>query len=276
MYTCKRCGYETSYKCAILTHLRRKKPCLCTKSDISPEQLISEITSDGKERSHGCNNCDKVYTTRQALSVHKKKCMASTINSRTDNEEIEHLKKQMVLLECKLKEVEQRTVTNTTNNNTMNQQNNINIHVGRDTLCSFGKESMNHITPEFLKQCLLQTYDGVKSFVNELHCNPDVPENHNIRFKSTKQKLVEVYKDERWVECNQTTTLDSLIKNGYKVLFQAFLDLQSDPLIKEYQNEIQDWLNRISMHSGVPYYNLRRDICLLIKDRTMYALAKTS
>jgi hypothetical protein len=274
VFNCQRCGYETTAKSSMVTHLQKKKACPCTHATIERDILLQEINPPRKEPNHKCGHCDKSYTTRQALYNHKKKC----IGLQNNNNEIENLKLQMIALEQKLKEMETRSTTSasTINNNTMNQQNITNIHVGRDTLCSFGKESMEHITPEFLKQCLLQTYDGVKTFVNELHCNPDVPENHNIRFKSTKQKLVEVYKDDRWIECNQTTTLDSLIKNGYKVLFQAFLDLQSDPLIKEYQSEIQDWLNRISMHSGVPYYNLRRDICLLIKDRTMYALAKTS
>lgn len=274
MFCCERCGYESKFKRNLVAHLERKKPCEIRKSNISREELLSKL-EDGKERTYECDKCEKFYATRQSLSVHRKKCSGDRCSSK---DAIKTLQAQIEMLQKELATVKQLGSGTTNNTNIMDNSITIqNLQINSPALRTFGNESMDHITNDFLKSCVLQTYDGLKAFLHELHWNPDVPENHNIRFKSNKQKSLEIYKDDRWIECNQTTTLDELIKKGYKVLFQSFIqNMDSDPQLQDYKAEIHDWFSRVSSHSGIPYFNLRRDICLLIKDKTMYALAKTS
>jgi hypothetical protein len=277
-FTCKRCGYATTIKSNLKNHLTKKRVCEATHADDNREELVKELYGESKEKTLECA-CGKKYASRYGLTVHQKKCALcnpSNPNS-TDGHVISDLMKEIDKLKEKIQVMECGGNT-TTNNNTMN--NTITIVMPPQAspieLNDFGKEDMSHITDGMLKRCLLQLNTGVKNLVNEMHFNPNVPQNCNIRFKSARNKTLEIFKDQQWIEANQSTILDELIRSGYKVLFTFFFNnMETDNDLKSRQDTLNDWLQKLGILKGVDYYNLRKDICYLVKHSTVYALART-
>jgi hypothetical protein len=277
-FECKRCGYCAKQKGNLKLHLTKKTICPPLKDEQSREALLDELYPVKSGLSHHCP-CGKAFASRQGLYLHKRKC-----NVTNDEATSAHLDKDVVILELqreilKMKDQINKTPTPTTiNNNTQNVQNiTINmLSTSSRRLNNFGAENTEHIDSTFLKNCLLNLYDGVKEYVNEVHLNPEVPENHNIRFKSSKNKTLEIFKDDKWIETNQATILDTLIKNGYRVLNQFYMEnIDSDSDIQSYQDQLNTWLWDISQQTGTAYWRLRKDICLLVKNSTIYALTKS-
>lgn len=103
----------------------------------------------------------------------------------------------------------------------------------------------------------------------------DVPSNHNIKHKSTKQNIIEKYIDGNWVPCDASNTLDELIRQNYKVVYCYYLnkyendpDIQDDP-IKQRVYEKHRFLHDKKCNE---YYAVKRELRILIKDQTMFLL----
>lgn len=274
-FSCKRCGYTTPLKSNLKLHLRRKVECTPSMFDIDRSILMQELEGEPREKKRACV-CGKTFTTRQALYYHRKTFKCED-NIHIDDDDI---RSKVEELEREIKRLKQGGGSTTTINNTQNNiQNNIMINLQHDQVTKtneFGKETLAHLDPGFLKSCLLKMYEGMKDYVSMVHFNPDVPENHNIRFKSTKNKTMDVFRHERWEETNHSSILDELIARGYKVLNHYYISNKTtDADVNKYQNEIQDWLWKMSLQNGIEYWKLRKDVCLLIKNSTIYTLAKT-
>lgn len=271
-YTCDRCGYKTNNKQNIKNHLKRKNPCAPLLSDDNIEDLYEKYfgTQTQIAKELACHNCGKGFNSRSGLHYHTKICKtnASDIHLRELQETVHQLQN-------KLNKIESTNMfTTNTQNNTQNIFNI--IATGSCKINDFGKETIDHITKTFLKSCLLRKEEGVKKLVAEVHLNCNVPENQNIRYKSIKHKTLEIFRNNRWIECNQSTTLDILINNGYRILSKHFIDnidIDTDLILR--QEHLTKWLAEIGTKSTNTYFDLRRDLCLLIKDSTMYALART-
>jgi hypothetical protein len=157
-------------------------------------------------------------------------------------EEVEKLKHQVQSLIEKNQDLESCLKTSNTNNyNKCNIQNNIVIN-------SFGMENMKHLPPSFLNYCFANK--EIAKLIENIHFDNQCPENHNVRLKSAKKELMEVYTDGKWVISDQDKTLTDLIQNGYRVLRSHGRhykdDLMDEEDIKEQEfNEIVEWLEKV-------------------------------
>jgi hypothetical protein len=161
---------------------------------------------------------------------------------------------------------------NTTNNITINTHNN-NI---TQIINNFGNETTSHLSPEFLEHCLRNPKKGMSKLIENIHYNPDVPENHNLRCRSLKQNTFEKLVDEEWRICDASNTLDELIRKGYRILNAHYAEnVQSDPTFFDDEDRVQMYerFRFLSDTSCNDYFAVKRDLRLLVKDRTMYLLA---
>lgn len=82
-FTCKRCGYETKYKNALIRHLEKKNACRATLDNIDVHTLSAELRKTKKEKTHKCVACNKSYSQAAGLWRHKQKC--TSIRDPTDH-----------------------------------------------------------------------------------------------------------------------------------------------------------------------------------------------
>lgn len=261
-WVCKRCGQGSTSKCNLLKHLRRKKPCKDPNNVISIDNYIAELLKkEYNDKTYDCQHCGMKFNKNQNRHRHYKTCKEALKNNK-DNI-IQNLQAENARLKEELEKKQaptQNIVNHIINNNT--------IHI---TLNNFGHEDTSHLTPELLSHCLKNPNKGLSKLIEDIHYNPNVPSNFNLRYKSTKQNSLEKYVDQHWIECDTSNTLDELIRKGYRILNAHYTSYYQNVV---YEDEVrQRALERFRFLGDKTcneYHSVKRDLRLLIKDKTMY------
>jgi hypothetical protein len=173
--------------------------------------------------------------------------------------EIQHLKQQF-------------TSQGQTNNSTTNNNQRVNQKVNIININNFGKEDTSHITPEFLKNCILNPTKGITSLIENIHYDTNKQCNANIRHKSSKQNTLEKWVHPKWVLCDASSTIDDLISKGYKLMslhhqenFMNDPDIQDDDL----KRQQYEYFRFLTDKNDYRYYKAKREIHCMIKNHTM-------
>lgn len=277
-FICKRCGYETKYKQALCRHLQRKLVCDPTLSDIDRNEQISSLNSVVEvERSitecqYKCQFCEKRFNDRSNRRKHERNC-------KDNNSEVSTMFKTMmgeiISLKQALKEKDTGPVVNNNINSITNNVQNNYINVN---LKPFGHEQLDHLSDIDLTTYLLGMESGFTKMFKSIHFNDDVPENMNVRYKSTKQNLIEVYEGESWIEHDADWVVDIIINKGYCILSKHFISNLSSDEFRERQEILQRFLTDIGSKKGNKFYGLKREIFIVIKGnsgKTVCVLSKS-
>lgn len=292
VFTCKRCGEELSTKQALVRHLQKTVVCPLqpNTNDISREAYVTELTTKKyNEVTYSCKYCQVQFNTQSSMYRHIKICKkkpkdeastsaSTSVSSLSLQTEVNELRQTVSTLQESLNGITSLLAGNSKYLNTPQVTNNISNVVINNTIVlnNFGNENISYLTPEFLSHCLLNPTKGLPSLIESIHYNPEVPENHNIRFKSWKRNVFEKYDDSQWKECDASNTLDGLIRKGYRVLNTHYTEhYMSDPAFFEDESK-QRMYERFRFLSDTTcneYYAVKRELRVLIKERTMYILA---
>jgi hypothetical protein len=114
------------------------------------------------------------------------------------------------------------------------------------------------------------------SLIENIHYNKDYPKNQNIRCKSLKQNIFEKYVNAEWRACDASNTLDELIRKGYRILNAHYTEnFMNDPTICEDETaqRIYERFRCLSDTGCSDYFAVKRELRILVKDRTMYLIA---
>lgn len=228
-YSCPRCGYTTRCITNYKTHLKRKYLCPPTKDDLTLDQLIEHFNHMiRKTTEYKCDYCVKTFKTPQGKYQHKQRCKSKPIitqNASKDRMEamIEKLLDKVTQLEHKVEQNTNTVTTSNTNNGIVNNTTNITMNV---QLREFGHENMAAIPPDFINGCFLKNLD-VRDLLENLHFDPNYPENHNVRLISKKQEIMEFYKNKKWYPMSLPRGLNDLIQHACRIF-------------REYYNENRD------------------------------------
>lgn len=271
IFICERCGHDAKTKQNLITHLKKQKQCPTKESQRSREDIIKELMPPPatKEKTSECEYCNKRFTTPVGKCKHKKIC-----NQRPEvllQTEVNTLKQQMAEMQKRW----ENSQVNTSNIHTTNTQNNY-INTVNININSFGQETTSHLTNDFLNHCLLNPCKGLTNLIEKIHYNTELPENHNIRHKSTKQQLLQKYIDNGWHDCDASNTLDELIRKGYRILSSYYAShIANDPNIveDELRARMYERFRFLCDKKSQEYCAVKRDLRVLIKDKTIYLLA---
>jgi hypothetical protein len=112
--------------------------------------------------------------------------------------------------------------TNTNTNNCHNTANNAEtINQIYITYHNFGEENKDYITAEFARDCFEKGENGIISMLNKIYFNEEHNENHNVRMKSLKNQLVDVFSNKKWVT------------KGFNDTVKKMIHTSSDEIMKE-------------------------------------------
>lgn len=268
-FTCKRCNHISKTKQALEKHLMRKKVCQAkdNQSDFDPIILLKDLRKVVEYKSQ-CTICSKEFSCERSLRRHLNICRPSFDNIKTIQEQNERISK----LEKQLEEIQNKNPIILSQTNIQNTQNiSIQVH-------NFGEESLAHLTNDFLDKCLFSYNSGLKTLMKEIHFNPDKPENQNIRCLSKKNNILETFSNGAWHPCDKNNTLDLMIKNGYRILFRHFannhIPFSSNQEESQRHQYINEYFTKIMRKEGSIYYELRRDLYMLILDGDFYIIGK--
>ena len=266
MIHCRRCLHEFLKKHYLIAHLKKTKLCDINGEDISRDELLKDLIKEKLTDGYPCKKCGKIFKGSQNRYQHEKKYCNSEISLHT---EIEKLK----LENDKLR----NTISINNSNNNINNNNNNNNNNNIVIINNFGSENTQHIIEDktFLEKCIKNIKnDGMKNLLEKIHYDSTHPENNNIRIKSIKRDLCEVFDNNAWNIMDKNESLDKMIRNGYKIL-TSFYDNQID--LKEYDlAELDGRLFQLMMKVGDKdphiYFPLRKKIYALLINKKCFVM----
>jgi uncharacterized C2H2 Zn-finger protein len=206
----------------------------------------SYISSENPE--YKCSNCGNIFKKKKYLTQHinRYNCKkTANFVSQTEivqiknelnliKQEKESLKKQLELLMIKRNKSNINIENQTNISNQIN--NNINIQIN-----SFGNEDIEYISSDFYKNLFNGPYGAIPKLIQQIHFNPEHPENWNVKIVNDKSSKADIYdaKQCKWVKRDKQDTLNSLVEKGYGILDDQFENQKiylQDNIIYKYSN----------------------------------------
>lgn len=186
--------------------------------------------------------CGRKYKSSQARYTHRLKCtlyqnlkqknnkktnMSSTVENR-DNNRILELEKDAKIKEkdARIKELElkleiaqlKEKIANTTK--VTNNYKTINNII---TINAFGDEKIDYITDEKKIKYCKEVYKSFKYYLNDVHFNPDHPENHNIKLQNKKEKMcLMMENNNKWKYVPKDKLYEYLKDKAYDALAETY------------------------------------------------------
>ena len=107
---------------------------------------------------------------------------------------------------------------------------------------NYGQEDIFYITKDQLKQYAMNIPDGINQLTEKSHFSPQYPENKNIRIEDKNDKLIQIWKDNKWIYKNRNNLIDNLIDNiifaKYAILGDILAEMETNNEISELELEL--------------------------------------
>ena len=258
IYTCNRCGLEFTKKNHLIQHLEKKRLCMAIYNDVYPKQQLDSLKN---KEGLVCGLCEKIYKNMNSLRKHcciggtlvhketKKTTIPEEIMTELNKYKQEILdlqkdKKELMgmckeLLEIKksesVKTIDNSIVNDGIINNTNNTNNGIINNVTLN-INSFGKENIEYITNNAMKEVyklIKRRGRGIINFIKDIHVNPEHPENHNIKIENVKRGLLRIFEKDKWHYYTFSEGLDKLYNITEMKLIDLLEEVEEDKL-KQY------------------------------------------
>ena len=277
-YACKRCGYASRFPQALKRHLQRKKACEPLLRDVSVEELLDACMlspSAGARRSITCCGCGKAFASVQSRWNHQKRtgCGRADMVERDasagdEGRKVRELETRIQELQEELKRVGKPEVQNVYNNTQTITQNNNNTIV----INGFGKESLEHISAQFLDQCVRRTDKGLVELIERIHFDPRHQENRNLRVTNMKMPIMQVHNGTAWRYDKKDRVLNELVDKGHGIMQDHFDDHEDrikDEVSETMFDHIQMWMDKMHDRDKKTWESVLTDIYVLILNAGM-------
>ncbi len=127
---------------------------------------------------------------------------------------------------------------------------------------------MDAIPKDFISSMFL--FLKFRELLENLHCDKNFPENNNIRIKSTKRGVIEIYRgNDKWDLVSFVNGLDELLLQGHRI-FSEYYRKNKKKILEEDMDEkdlreILDKLARIERLNEEDIKPLRLDLQLMLE-----------
>ena len=247
-YTCLTCNKSFDRRSNYISHINRKYPCLNIPSNINNiPKYSSEFQNipNIKILSYRCDFCSNKYNEKYNLNKHLKICkikLQNDINkkdhqlkeelfknllkemnllrqeNKESNKQLDKIQKQNDKLQDEIRNLKSiKTINNTNCNNTNTINQTINILSYKDT-------DMSHMTILDYVKCLDRANFCVPQLVENIHFNPNKPENHNIYIPNLKNNLIMLFDGNGWNLHNRDETIDDIYEDKTNILVDKIDD----------------------------------------------------
>ena len=209
-YNCDKCSKSFRSNHDLERHLNRINPCV-------PEEVP---VISGNNEDNTCKYCGKKYATKGNLTRHMKICDVDASAKAI----IAKLSAQLEDAESRAIQNTTQNITNITNNNTVNVQNNINVMI-----VGYGSEDLTRLNMGKIKRLIMEkAQEFIPQMIEQIHNNDELPEYKNILYdvqkncavvltNKGKDELTWVLKDPTVVSQELTNKIKSHVINNQEL-----------------------------------------------------------
>ena len=244
-YTCQICNFKSNLKSNYQRHLNTKKhqnkekelgndvekknknphksAQILTNSPPNPHKSAQILTNSVKK--YTCEFCGKNFKRSDNLYRHTNKyCKMNEMKQKEKMliQQLEKNEKEHKEEKQKLYDYIDKLIDKTGDTYNIEQQNNqINLN-------NFGNEDITHITDKFMQRIISIPYVGVQKLIEKVHFNKKKPENKNIALTNKKEKMIKIFKNNKWKYKNREEIMDEIINTNYTRMDDFYSDKGKD------------------------------------------------
>jgi DNA-directed RNA polymerase subunit RPC12/RpoP len=241
--------------------LKRKKPCEDIYCNTTNTELLEELRKKKEETGYKCDDCGKAFKDPQGKYQHKLyhcKCKEENLEQKIEelSSIINDLRRQLKTNVPKVQHV--------TNNNIV--INNIRI-----APLNFGNENMGALPEGLIGDLFLNLQ--MTELLKTLHYEQDFPENNNIRLKSIKRRVVEIYENDEWQTVSFVSALNKLVLQGtriFKDYYRRNKKSVADEMTKEEIENAVKTLNELENLNNTYVKPIHKDLELVLEQQRSY------
>jgi hypothetical protein len=255
-YNCELCNFLTNQKNDYNRHLTTKKHKKKeetkglleekklknphkTSQNLTNLSFLPHKTSQNLTNFPICQYCQKSFKRKDNLKRHLEKYCKEKLKIDKDEFLMTQLYEQKKMFEENQKEKEKLYAyidkliekTGDTNINIENQTNNQII------LNNFGNEDISHISDKFMQKLLSIPYVGVQKLIEKVHFNQKKPENKNIALTNKKEKMIKIFKNNKWKYKSKNEIMDEIINTNYTRMDDFYSERGKDKLNINHNNK---------------------------------------
>ena len=235
-FKCPRCGYTSQDKSNYIRHLSRKFPCLVKFEDIPIFSILESLPKKQYNKLLKCDFCELCFTAKTNRCRHMKVC-EKNYNEKKDVEKYKELFDKITDLQDQINNNKLKHPVNNTTYNT-------NIVINTPKLRNFGDENMDALPESLVRELFIDL--KYADLIENLHCDPDYPENHNIRIKSIKRNTLEIYRNDKWVIITYESGLNEIITQS-SLIFRNFYKRKRNEILEDMSHmELEEVVYRLS------------------------------
>jgi transcription elongation factor Elf1 len=247
-FTCLRCGHNSTTKQNLIKHLNNIDSCEIKKGlqNITIKDYLKTLQKQVNDNAVVCKFCGSMFNQNRYLKSHFIVCKHNPksekykgkqpIEERTDKQYIAILEDDLKFSKEINKELHKELQTLRSKLGIQSDVKNFNI-VQNITINNFGEETIEHLSNPFLLNCIMKESAGIRNFVEKLHFDNEVPENKNVRYKSTKRKILEIVENNDWVAKDEKEVIKCMIRKACSKLREYYL--QDEELMERDDNELE-------------------------------------
>jgi hypothetical protein len=220
---CDRCSNIFANMTNLRRHFNNKNVCKAILKDISIEELKEKYKV--KKGCYKCENCGKEYKSKSGKYKHKSKCLLN-IAIIEKNDKIE-LKNELEIVKKENEELQKQLICKTGGNNInsntinnsgyINTNNNVVINVnnyGQEK--EMTKKEITRIIKVAMRLCndiRGNPWDAFNYVLQQIHFNPNYPENHNLKLTNIRSPIMDVYTNDKWKKVPFTEQIKLIIES---------------------------------------------------------------
>jgi len=197
------------------TEMNRNEP---KNQEKTTEMNQNEPNNQDKKILFECEYCNKEFQHSQSLNRHKKGRCKNINNDNNDMRKLvkllnEQLKEQQYQIKEQNSQIKELIKKAGITNSNINIQQNI-------KLLSYGNTDMSHLTDKDYMKCLNHSNFCVPYLIEQIHFDPQKPENHNIYISNIKNNYVMLYNGDKWILKDRDEAITNLIDDNNIILEQ--------------------------------------------------------
>ena len=228
----------------------------------------NEKNNAPNEKGTCCLKCNKKYLTIKSLKKHEEKCngvdiltcpkcMKSFANSSCKSHHIKRdTCKPRSILHARTPNIQ--NITNNTDNSIINNNNTTNNNITNNiiNINNYGNERLDYINYDKYLSIFKKNYDIPSALTEEIHFNPDFPENNNILYNDKTTLLVK--SNNNYLEKDTKLFVEELINNKSKII-QRFAHTNKTNICENMScalyDEIIELLLKLIVKEPISQYN---------------------